>query len=109
MENAKHQYLESIRSGTAYPVYRNFIGILAMLGCVVAGIEVIAALISGLSTMRYSFFSGVGIIIVGGVAAVITYFLVKFFKEAALILADIGDSTLEANSRSTDEKKTTVG
>ena len=54
--------------------------------------------------MRYSFFQGVGYIIVGGLLAVLAYFLVKFFKEAALILADIGDSTLEANSRSTGNK-----
>ena len=99
MENSKHQYLESIRSSTAYPVYRNFIGILAILGYVVAGVDALAALFMGFGAMRYAFFQGVGIIIVGALGAVLTYFLVKFFKEAALILADLGDSTLEANSR----------
>jgi len=100
MENSKQQYLESIRSNSAYPVYRNFIGILALLGYLVAGIDALVALIMGFVSMRSSFFGGVGIIILGGLGAVLTYFLVKFFKEAALILADITDSTLEANSRS---------
>src|SRR5271169_335590 len=98
MENSKQQYLESIRSSSAYPVYRNFIGILAILGYVVAGIDALTALVWGFGAMRYSFFEGVGYIIVGVLCAVLVYFLVKFFKEAALILADIGDSTLEANS-----------
>jgi hypothetical protein len=104
MENSKQQYLESIRSNSAYPVYRNFIGILAMLGYLVAGIDALVALFMGFGAMRYSFFQGVGYIIVGGLLAVLAYFLVKFFKEAALILADIGDSTLEANSRSAGNK-----
>ena len=104
MENSKHQYLESIRASTAYPVYRSFIGILAILGYIVAAIDALAAIFIGFGAMRYSFFTGVGYIIVGGIGAVLVYFLVKFFKEAALILADIGDSTLEANSRSTGEK-----
>jgi hypothetical protein len=104
MENSKQQYLESIRSNSAYPVYRNFIGIIAILGYLIAGIDALAAVIMGFGAMRYSFFQGVGIIIIGGIGAVLVYFLVKFFKEAALILADIGDSTLEANSRSTGDK-----
>jgi hypothetical protein len=99
MENSKQQYLEAIRSNSAYPVYRNFIGILAILGYLIAGIDALVALFMGFNAMRYAFFAGVGYIIVGGIGAVLVYFLVKFFKEAALILADIGDSTLEANSR----------
>jgi hypothetical protein len=75
-----------------------------MLGYLVAGIDALIALFWGFSAMRYSFFQGVGYIIVGGLLAVLAYFLVKFFKEAALILADIGDSTLEANSRSAATK-----
>jgi hypothetical protein len=104
MENSKQQYLESIRSNSVYHLYRNFIGVLAILGYILAAIEALAALISGFGTMRYSFFSGVGIIIVGGLGAVLLYFIVKFCKEAALIFADIGDSTIEANSRSLGAK-----
>jgi hypothetical protein len=104
MENTKQQYLESIRSNSAYPIYRNFIGILAMLGYLIAGIDALVALVMGFVSMRGSFFGGVGILILGGLGAVLTYFLVKFFKEAALILADIADSTIEANSRSLGDK-----
>jgi hypothetical protein len=99
MNTSKIQYLESIRSNTAYPVYRGFIGTIALIGYLLAGAYVLLALIAGLGMMANSFMSGLGILLLGGVGAALVFFLAKFFKEAAQILVDIGDSIAEANSR----------
>lgn len=42
---------------------------------------------------------GVGVLVIGAILSALTFLLAKFFKEAAQILADIGDATAEANSR----------
>ena len=105
MNSTKQQYLEAIRSNTSYPTYRAVIGIIAIVGYLLAGFEGLAALISGFGYMRYSFFQGVGILIMGLIVAVLTFLLARFWKEAAQILADLGDSVVETNSRTTLEQK----
>ncbi len=105
MNSSKEQYLESIRSNTSYPTYRAVIGTIAIVGYLLAGFEGLAALIAGFGSMRYSFFQGVGILIMGLIVAALTFLLARFWKEAALILADLGDSTVEANSRISAEQK----
>jgi hypothetical protein len=99
MNTSKEQYISSIRSNTAYPVYRGFIDTIALLGYLLAGVDGLGALIMGFSSMKASFIYGVGILVVGAIFAALVFLLARFFKEAALILADIGDSTAEANSR----------
>ena len=56
-------------------------------------------LIMGLASMG-RFFYGVGIILAAAIVSALIFFGVRFFKEAALILADIGDSITEVNSKS---------
>lgn len=75
------------------------IGIIAFLGYILAGFSALGALISGIGGMRYSFLSGLGILIAGLIGAALIFFFARFWKEAALILADFGDSVTEANSR----------
>ena len=96
---SKQQYLASIRSNSAYPVYRGFIGIIALLGYVLAALAGVGAVIGGLAAMTQSFMGGLVVIVAGAVYAVLVFLLARFFKEAALILVDIGDSVAEANSR----------
>ena len=99
MNATKQDYLTTIRSNTAYPVYRAMIGIIALLGYILVGLQALAALIAGIGSMRSSFFAGLGILIAGFILAALGYFIIRFFKEAALILADLGDSVTEANAR----------
>jgi hypothetical protein len=94
---SKQQYIESVRSNSAYPTYRGFIGTIALLGYLLAGFSGLSALISGLMSMRSSFMLGVAILVMGGISAAMLFLLARFFNEAALILVDIGDSVAEAN------------
>jgi hypothetical protein len=64
-----------------------------------AAVCALGAIIGGLGTMTKSFITGLGALAVGMLLAALYYLMGKLFKEAALILVDIGDSTLDANSR----------
>jgi hypothetical protein len=99
MNGTKQQYLTQIRANTAYPTYRGIIGIIAILGYLLAGLNALASLIGGFGTMGNSFLGGVGIIIFGAIVSGLIFLGARFWKEAALILADIGDSITETNSR----------
>ena len=99
MNAKKQQYLATIRSNTAYPTYRGMIGIIALLGYLLAGFSALGSLISGFGAMRNSFFGGLGMLIGGLIIAALIFFITRFWKEAALILVDMGDSIAEANSR----------
>lgn len=98
MNPEKQQYLERIRSNTAYPTYHGIIGIIAMLGYALAGLRGLAALITGFGTMGQSFLGGVGILIFGLIMAALIFLGAKLWKEGALILVDFGDSIAEGNS-----------
>lgn len=99
MNSKQKEYVEDVRRNTAYPVYRTIINIVAVLGVVASVIAAISALISGLRVMQHSV--GSGLVTLGGgmLTAVLIYFGSRFAKEAAIILADIGDSIIERNSR----------
>lgn len=105
MNSTKQQYIETLRSDTAYPAYRGMIGIIEFLGYILAGLSALGALVSGLGAMRNSFFGGLGVLIVGLVSAVLIFFFVRFWKEASMILVDMGDSITEANSRNQSSSK----
>ena len=100
MKAGKQQYLDQIRANTAYPTYRGIIGLIAILGYLLAVLNGLGTVITGFSMMGKSFISGVGIIIGGLLIAGLIFLGTRFWKEAALILADIGDSITEANSKS---------
>ena len=99
MTSTKQQYITTIRSNTAYPTYRGIIGIITLLGYILAGLEALAALISGFGAMGNSFVGGLGILIGGLIISALIFLGARFWKEAAMILADIGDSITETNSR----------
>jgi hypothetical protein len=99
MSLSKQQYLETIRASSAYPVYRGIINTIALLFYAVAALFALGAVIGGLGAMTHSFVTGLGALILGLILAALYYFLGRFFKEAALIVADIGDSIVDANAR----------
>jgi hypothetical protein len=99
MNTTKQQYLTAIRADTAYPTYRAIIGIITILGYLFAGLCLLGSLIAGVSAIDDSFVAGVGIIIGGAIYSGLIFLGAKFGKEAAMILADIGDSITDANSR----------
>ena len=101
MKADKQQYLNQIRTNTSYPTYRGIIGIIAILGYLLAALNGLAALISGIGMMMgNSFIAGVGIIVGGLLIAGLIFLGARFWKETALILTDIGDSITETNSKS---------
>ena len=96
----KQQYLAAMRANTAYPTYRGTIGTIAFLGYILAGLQALMAL--GFAAAGYrsgGVFSALIAFLFGLVAAALTFLLARFGKEAATIIADIGDSITDANSR----------
>ena len=71
---------------------------IALLGELFAGAVALGALVGGLGAMSNSFMTGLIALITGGIFAAIVFLLAKLSKEAALMLVDIADSTVEANS-----------
>lgn len=103
MHAAKRNHIDRIRSETAYPTYRAIIGIIAILGYILAGLSALGALISGFGTMGDSFGMGLVVLLFGLVFAALIFLGARFWKEAALILADIGDSVTDANAERQSE------
>jgi len=99
MNAEKEKYLSDIRANTAYPTYRGMIGIITLLGMILAGLQGLSALIMGFTTMGQTFLGGVAVLLLGLVVAALIFLGAKLFKEAALILVDIGDAVTERNSR----------
>lgn len=99
MDASKQQYLNSIRGNTAYPTYRGFIGMITMLGYLLAGAAALGAVIGALTMMTQSFMLGLVTLVIGAVWAAVIYFVAQYFREAALVLVDMADSITDANSR----------
>ena len=98
MNSQKQQYLIAVRANSAYPAYRGVIGTVALLGYLLAGAFALAALIAGFTTMTQSFMLGVVVLAGGAISAALVFLMARFYKEAALILADIGDVVTEAGA-----------
>ena len=99
MNPVKQQYLQVIRANTAYPVYRGFVTIIALLFFLLAGLDALFAVIGGFAMMSTNTLLGVGVMVVGGVFAAILFMVARLAKEASLILADLADSTVDANAQ----------
>lgn len=104
MTSDKYQYLSRIRSNSNYPTYRNIIGLITFLGYLFSALNGIGALVAGVMRMGEHFLSGLVILVGGLIVSAFIFFGARFWKEAALILADIGDSVIDANSRQSAEK-----
>jgi len=99
MDSVKQQYITGIRSNTAYPTYRGIIGLITIVGYVFVGFYGLATLIGAITTMGNSFMAGLGVLIMGAIMTCLAFLFVRFFKEGALIIADIGDSVTDTNAK----------
>ena len=105
----KQQYLKQIRANTAYPTYRGTITVITILGYLLAALHGLGAVASGLMVGvgkklgDLSWIAGLGIITGGLIISALIFVGARFWKEAALIVADIGDSTIETNSKSSKQ------
>jgi hypothetical protein len=99
MASEKSQYLDRIRSNSNYPTYRKIIGLIAFLGYLFSAVNGIGAAVVGVIKMSDHFLPGLAILIGGLVVSALIFFGARFWREAALILADIGDSVIDANSQ----------
>lgn len=99
MNANKQGYLAAIRANTAYPNYRGVIGVITTILIILAGLQGLGALVMGFGAMQ-QIGTGPGLfaILIGLGVAALSYFLAQFWKEAAQIVADIGDAILEANT-----------
>ena len=104
MSSEKDKYVKAIRAETTYPVYRSIIGVIALLVYAIA-----ASLFIGSSylTMTLGNVDSAGMqaffAIIGYISSILFYVIARFWKEAALIVADIGDSVTEVCSRGTED------
>ncbi len=105
MRTRKQEYIDRIRSNTAYPTYRAFVRILMMFGYVLAMSIVVAGVVDYTTRGYLSAFLLGGKFLIGSIiVGVITVFFSRLWKEAALILADIADSITDINSKSSYEQ-----
>ena len=100
METTKQQYIDQIRTNTAYPNYRRFVGIVAILGYVLAGLLVLITLLAFIEAVSVGEYREGFTFLVGSlIAAIIIIFMSRLLKEAALIFSDIADSITDTNSK----------
>jgi chromate transport protein ChrA len=100
MKNGKQRYIDQIRINTAYPNYRRFVGIVAILGYVLAGLLVLITLLAFIEAVSVGEYREGFTFLVGSViAAIIIIFMSRLLKEAALIFSDIADSITDTNSK----------
>lgn len=93
------QHIEKVRGATSYAALRRLVQPIYLLGVALAVISALGTLRAGFGAMKFSFFSGVGILVVGLATSALGFYIALFFKEAATMAADVADSITDANSR----------
>ncbi|GAB4109808.1 MAG: hypothetical protein Kow001_10270 [Acidobacteriota bacterium] len=101
MDPETQRYINKIRANTAYPVYRGIIGTITILGYILAVFFALSVLILG--AISGDFWGLPGSLVLGAILFALIFLATRFWKEAALMLADIADSITNANSRSAQD------
>ncbi len=100
MSANKQAYIQSIRASSAYPVYRGIIGVIAMLGYAAAiGVALSGIAFAIASLKAVGAVSSSGIALLSLLTGLVVWLLIRFSKEAALMIADIADALTEGNAR----------
>ena len=92
-----HGFAEQMRSDSLYPFWRKLVGIATVLGYVLAGIMMVAAVVT---LFRGSVGAGLG----GMVAAALIAFMVRVAKELWLMLADLSDASVRLAARAESDR-----
>jgi hypothetical protein len=95
MNTPKQNYIERIRSQSAYPTFRSLIRIIAVLFYVLGAL----AILGGLAGMANQGSSGILALFGGIVSGIICIVIGRVTQEAASMLADIADSITDLNCR----------
>ncbi len=90
-----HTFAERMRSESLYPFWRKLVGLVTILGYVLAAILLIAALISMSNASMTTGMVGIGV-------AVFVAVITRVGKEASLMLADLSDATIHLAAKNQD-------
>ncbi len=93
----KKQYLDRIRSDSAYPAFRGVVNIIALLLYVVGALFIIGAVLVGFGVLG----DGMNpVAFISGMVLGLFYFVIgKVLREVSLMIADVADSITDLNSR----------
>jgi hypothetical protein len=95
MNTHKNQYLQRIRSQSAYPWIRRIAGLVALFFYILGAISILGGLIA-----TFSGYGGGGMALILGVIFGMIYFVFgAIIKEVSIMLADIADSVTDLNCR----------
>lgn len=90
-----HAFADRMRGESLYPFWRKLVGLVTILGYVLAVIVLIAAFISMSNASVTAGMVGIGI-------AVFIAVITRVCKEASLMLADLSDATIHLAAKSQD-------
>jgi hypothetical protein len=95
MNTQKNQYLDRIRSQSAYPWIRRIAGLVALFFYTLGMISIFGGLV-----VTFTGNGGGGLaIILGGIFGIIYFVVGAIIKEVSIMLADIADSVTDLNCR----------
>jgi hypothetical protein len=97
MTPLKKQYLDRIRSDSAYPAFRSVVNIIALLLYAVGILLLLAGVLVGFGVGGAG--KNFGALIAGIVLGLFYVILGKIVREVSLMLADVADSITDLNSR----------
>ena len=90
-----HAFAERMRDESLYPFWRKLVGLVTILGYILAGILLIAAIIAMSKASVTAGLVGIGI-------AAFVAIMTRVGKEASLMLADLSDATVHLAAKSQD-------
>lgn len=90
-----HSFAERMRDESLYPFWRKLVGLVTILGYILAVILLIAAFIAMSNASMTAGLVGIGV-------AIIVAVMTRVAKEASLMLADLSDATVHLAAKSQD-------
>lgn len=95
MNTQKTDYLNRIRSQSAYPWVRRIAGLVTLIFYTLGAISIFSSLIF---IFKFGGLGGISVVF-GGLLGIVLFVLGTIIKETSIMLADIADSITDLNSR----------
>ena len=99
MNTTKSEYVKRLRTQSAYPTYRFFVRLIAMMFYIIGVFRVFDSFVDFLTVEPSSFLKGIITLLIASIVGIMYIVFGKFAKEAMMILADVADSITDINSR----------